>query len=285
MKLKVLAALAALTLGASVLLVGNDVSAEAAKPAAKPAAKAAAAKPGPPGVISKKVGLAPKGLRFGLGLEGVAVLYDKTYDEQFLPLYKKAQPGTEMDALDEELKQKKAFLRRSRIEFGATPTGVDYSALKGEYTYGNGESMGHVTLRSGTERYFFFFADKLWKVYDEHKLAKGGTLGENFDEAIKVLTSRFGAPPRKIAANFDAGQNFDEGLWADPEKYIRAVDRGSVLGMVYIDKTVQDSLATHRKNKPQNLHALDSDVTSALKPAEPPPPPVDDGKPKKAKKK
>ena len=284
MKLKVLAGLAAFTLGASVLLSGNNVRAEGDKPAAKPAAKPV--KLGAPGVIGKKVGIAPKGLRFGLGLEGLAGLYDKVFDEEFLPLYKKAQPGTEMDALDEELKQKKAFIRRSRVEFGATPTGVDYSALKGEYSYANGESMGHVTLRSGTERYFFFFADKLWKVYDEHKLQKGGTLGENFDEALKILTTRFGAPPKRIASNFEAGQNFDEGLWADPEKYIRAVDRGNVLGMVYIDKNIQDNLAQHRKNKPQDLHAMDSDVTSALKkPDAPPPPVVDATNPKQKPKK
>ncbi|HVJ18152.1 MAG TPA: hypothetical protein VM686_22185 [Polyangiaceae bacterium] len=284
MKLKVLAGLAAFTLGASVLLSGNNVMAED-KPAAKPAAKAPA-KLGAPGVISKKVGIAPKGLRFGLGLEGLAGLYDRVFDDEFLPLYKKAQPGTEMDALDEELKQKKAFLRRSRVEFGQTPTGVDYSPLKGEYSYANGESMGHITLRSGTERYFFFFADKLWKVYDEHKLTKGGTLGENFDEALKILGTRFGAPPKRIASNFEAGQNFDEGLWADPEKYIRAVDRGNVLGMVYIDKNIQDNLAQHRKNKPANLHAMDSDVTSALKkPDAPPPPIVDAANPKKAGKK
>lgn len=285
MKLKVLAGLAALTLGASVLLSGNDVRAEAPKPDAKPAAKAAPAKPGPPGMISKKVGIAPKGLRFGLGLEGLAALYDKNLDEEFLPLYKKAQPGTEMDALDEEVKQKKAFLRRSRVDFGTTPTGVDYSQLKGEYSYANGESMAHITLRSGTERYFFFFADKLWKVYDEHKLKKGGTLGENFDEALKILAVRFGAPPKRIAANFDAGQSFDEGLWADPEKYIRAVDRGNVLGMVYIDKNIQDNLSNHRKNKPKNLHTMDSDVTSALKKPEAPPGPPVEEKDKKKKKK
>ncbi|HEV8244818.1 MAG TPA: hypothetical protein VGP93_03585, partial [Polyangiaceae bacterium] len=234
---------------------------------------------GPAGIIAKKVGIAPKGLRFGLSLEGIAALYDKVFDEDFLPLYKKAQPGAEMDALDEELKQKKMGLRRGRVEFGATPTGVDYSALKPEYSYFNGESMAHITLRSGTERYFFFFSDKLWKIYDEHKLHKGGTLGENFDEALKILTVRFGSPPKRIAADFDHGQQFDEGLWADPEKYIRAVDRGNVLGMVYIDKTVQDSLATYRKNRPPDPHKIDSDVAAVTtKPAEPPPgpPPKED---------
>ncbi len=280
MKLKLLAAVAALTLGTAVLVSSGDVQAEQKGPA-KPAAKAP---PGPPGQISKRVGLAPKGIRFGLSLEGVAALYDKTFEEEFLPLYKKAQPGPEMDALDEELKQKKASLRRTRVEFAGTPTGVDYTALKGEYSYANGESMAKITLRSGTQRHFFFFSDKLWKIYDEHKLTKGGTLGENFEEALKILAQRFGSPAKKLAADFDAGQQFDEGLWADPEKYIRAVDRGNVLGMVYIDKAIQDSLASHRKNKPQNLHAIDSDVAAVVKPPEPPPGPKPEEKPAKKKK-
>jgi hypothetical protein len=97
---------------------------------------------------------------------------------------------------------------------------------------------------------------------------------------------RFGSPAKRIAANPDAGQNFNEGLWADPEKYIKAVDRGNVLGMVYIEKAIQDNLSSHRKNKPQNLHAMDSDVASALKKPDPPPgPPAAEGKDKKKKKK
>ena len=288
MKLKVLAALAALTMGTAVLGSSATVRAEGGGKGKEGAAKEGKEAPkalGAPGVISKKVGIAPKGLRFGLGLEGIAGLYDKVFDEDFLPLYKKAQPGTEMDALDEELKQKKAGIRRSKIDFGTTPTGVDYGALKGEYSYGNGESMAHITLRSGTERYFFFFSDKLWKIYDEHKLRKGGTLGENFEEALKSLTQRFGAPPKKLAADYDHGQQFDEGLWADPEKYIRAVDRGNVLGMVYIDKSVQDVLPTYRKNRPPDMKKIDSDVAAVTsKPAEPPPGPPGD-KDKKGKDK
>jgi hypothetical protein len=275
MKLSVFAALTAVTLGASVLVAGGDVHAQAAKSGGK-AAKVT------PGVITKKVGLAPKGFRFGLSLEGIAALYDKVYEEEFLPLYKKAQPGPEMDALDEELKQKKLSLRRSRLEFGDTPTGMDYTALKPEYSYGNGESVARLTLRSGTERYIFFFSDVCWKLYDEHKLTKGGPLGENFEEAIKILTERFGAPPKRVAADPEKGQNFDEAVWVDPEKYIRAVDRGNVLGMVYVDKATQDNLASKRKNKPKDLHAIDKDVSSVLKKQEPPPPPVDE---KPAKKK
>jgi hypothetical protein len=239
-------------------------------------------KPGGVGVIEKVVGMPPKGLHWGLTLEGIAKLYDKVFEDEYLPLLKKAEPGNEMTALEDEQRNKQGILRRGRIEFGAIPTGVDQSPLKGEYSYRNSESMASLRLRSGTERHFFFFSDKLWKVYDEHKLVKGGTLGENFAEATKILTKRFGVIGKLVPADYDKGQPYDEMQWRDAEKTIRAVDRGNILGMVYTDKTVQDNLAQYRKNRPEDLHEMDKDVAAATAhppedPAKKPPP--DTGKP------
>jgi hypothetical protein len=229
------------------------------------------------GVLDKATGIPPKGLHWDLTLEGVAKLYDKVFEDEYLPLLKKAEPGNQMTALEDELKSKQGILRRGRIEFGNIPTGVDQSPLKGEYSYNNGESMATLRLRSGTERHFFFFNDKLWKVYDEHKLAKGKQLGETFEEAIKSLTKRFGAPGKAVPANPDKGQAFDEVQWRDPDNVMRAIDRGSVLG---------DNLAEHRKNKAVDLHEMDRDVAAATQkgPEAPPTGPKDkDTKGKSAK--
>ena len=241
----------------------------------KPATAAGSA-----GTIEKAVGLSPKGLHWGLTLEGIAKLYDKVFEDEYLPLLRKAQPGNDMLALEDEQKSKQGILRRGRIEFGNTPTGVDQSPLKGEYSYKNAESMATLRLRSGTERHFFFFSDKLWKVYDEHKLTKGGTLGENFEEATKILSKRFGVPGKLVPADYDKGQPYDEMQWRDPEKLIRAIDRGNVLGMVYADRTVQDNLAQYRKNKAEDLHEMDKDVAAATAN-----PPTYAGKPDKEKDK
>lgn len=254
MRLRLFVTLFGLGMASSALVVEPRV----AQGKEKPAEKAGAA-----GVLEKAIGIPPKGLRWGLTLEGVAKLYDKVFEDEYLPLLKKAQPGQEMTALEDEQKNKQGLLRRSRIEFGAIPTGIDYSPLKGEYSYRNGESLASLRLRSGTERHFFFFSDKLWKVYDEHKLAKGGALGENFEEATKILAKKFGAPGKLVPADYDKGQPYDEMQWRDPEKLIRAIDRGNVLGMVYADKTVQDNLAQYRKNKPEDLHEMDKDVAAA----------------------
>jgi len=240
-----------------------------------------AAKAGGPGSVSKKIALAPEGLKFGMSLEAIAKLYDKTFDDDYLPLYKKAAPGPETEALDAEIKQKKAEIRRSKVEFGQTPTGVDQTALKGEYSYANGESMARLTLRSGTERFFFFFNDRLWKVYDEHKLKKGSALGEDYASAIKVLTSKYGAPPKKVPAAPDKGQMFDESVWVTPDMVIRALDRDSTLAVVYADREVQEDLPKRRRNHPKNETEMDKDVANALKKSEPPPGPPD---PKKGDK-
>lgn len=270
MRPRLFVTLFALGMASSTLVVEPRVAEGKDKPAAASSA----------GTIDKAIGLSPKGLRWGLTLEGVAKVYDKVFEEEYLPLLKKAAPGQEMQGLEDEQKTKQGILRRGRIDFGNIPTGVDQSPLKGEYSYNNGESMATLRLRSGTERHFFFFSDKLWKVYDEHKLTKGGTLGENFAEATKVLSKRFGVPGKLVPADYDKGQPYDEMQWRDPEKTIRAIDRGNVLGMVYADRTVAENLAQYRKNKPEDLHAMDKDVAAATAN-----PPTYAGKPDKEKEK
>ena len=267
MRLRLFVTLFAVGMASSALVVEPRVAEGKDKPTEKPAA-------GGVGVLDKVIGIPPKGLHWDLTLEGVAKLYDQVFEDEYLPLLKKAEPGNQMTALEDELKSKQGILRRGRIEFGSIPTGVDQSPLKGEYSYQNGESMASLRLRSGTERHFFFFSDKLWKVYDEHKLTKGGTLGENFEEAVKTLTKRFGAPGKLVPANYDKGQPFDEVQWRDAEKIIRAVDRGNILGMVYASKAYADNLAQYRKNQPEDLHEMDKDVAAATAH-----PPTDPSKP------
>jgi len=270
MKLSWFAMATVLALGAQAAVVPQSF----AKP---PAANSNA------GNLEKSLQISPAGLKWGLSLEAIAKIYDKVIADEMLPLYHKAQPGLELDALNEEQKNRQGALRRSRIEFGNTPTGVDQSQLKGEYSYRNGESMAVLTLPSGTKRHFFFFNDRLWKIYDEHKLKAGGGLGENYQEAIKALTKRFGTAPKAVPADYDKGRPFDESEWRDPDKLIRAVDRGPMLGVVYTDRKVQENLPQYRKNQVQDgPEAIDKDVAAVTRKAEPPPKPAD--KDKKGKK-
>jgi hypothetical protein len=233
------------------------------------------------GSLQRKIKLAPRGLQWGMSTEQVAKLYDKQFDKEFLPLYKKVEPGIKMQSLDAELSEKKAQIRRSRIEFGRLPTGVDQSALKGEYSYNNGESMAKVTMRSGGQRYFFFMTNKLWKVYDEHKLREGGPLGGSFDEAVKLLTKKLKVAPKMVQADFAANRSFDEAQWSDGDTIVRIINREPVAGVVYVDQDIQNNLAKYRRNKVEDPHALDRDVAAVTrKPEEPKAPEKDKGKAK-----
>jgi hypothetical protein len=280
MKLKLVATLAFTSLGA--LLVSAEPSSAAPPKAEKKEAPTAKTIPMP--VFA--------GLKFGMSLEQIARLNDKELDNEYKKKFLAASP-TESLQIEDELRDKKAVLRRSRVEFLDTPTGIDQSALKGEYSYGNKESMARMTPRTrddGKElpaRYFFFFDDKLWKIYEEYKLGPKSSLGADFDSAVKKLEKVFGAEPQKVAADFQKGQSFDEAVWRDNEKIIRAVNRGDTLGVVFVDKSIQESLPKLRTHQVIDQHALDKDVKAATAnpPTQPGPPPDKDKDKKDAKKK
>lgn len=215
--------------------------------------------------LNKRVRLSPKGVQWGMGLKELTKVYNKVFDDEFRPLYKRTQPGVKMQALDEELRVKKGLIKRNHLKFGNTPTGVDYSSLKGEYSYKNQESKTHITLRSGVKRHFFFFNNKLWKVYDEHKLKKKGALGRSYNGAVKKLTKKLKVLPRKREAG--QGENaprFNEADWADGTTVVRLVDRSfeKVVGLVYVDQSVWENLDRYRPNKMKDASAVDADVES-----------------------
>jgi hypothetical protein len=235
-----------------------------AKPIAK-AAKAAKAEPGPTDV-DKKVKLSPDGLKFGMTHEEISKLYQKVFDDEYVPLYKKVEPGTRMAELDSELADRKQLLDRNRLEFGALPSGLDNTAIAGEYSYNNGESMTQVKLRSGIQRYFFFFGNHLWKVYDVYKLGKKSKLGADIDAAIAGLQKSFGKPPRLRPADPAAKRNFDQADWQDKETIVRLVDHGGTgAGLAYIDRKVEEGIEKYRSNKGGPHDELDRDVSDVTK--------------------
>lgn len=284
MKLRVVGVLAALCIAAV------SMGADAQNKGKAPPAKAKEAKPAEltgPAKMKGRLALTPKGLAWGISLEAVAKIYDKVIDDEALPLYKKMQPGPAMEALDAKVADDKQVIRRNKVVFGDLPTGVDQSALNGEYSYGNKESMTKLRVRTGVVRNFFFFDDKLWKVYDEHKLKKGGRYGENWEEALQILTKAYGAvEPYKVEADFAKGRNFPEAQWQDGTTVIRAINREPTLGLVYQDSSIYFNLPKYRPNKPKDPHAIDKDVKSATdKPPPEPPKEKDKGKQKQQKPK
>jgi len=261
--------------GVTCSLIGWDATA-----LAKPGATQKGAQPA---VLKSDLRLSPERLRWGLTLQQVAKVYEDEFDAQYAPIYKRTDPGVEMQAIDAEVADKKALIRRMKVDFGTTPTGVDQGPLKGEYSYNNGESMTRVQLAGGTQRYFFFFNDKLWKVYDEYKL--GSKLGANWTAAVGALSELFGGPPKLVPTDQTASKRYDEAVWMTTSLHVRAINREDqkLVAVVYADRSVQDDLASHRPNHMGAADAIDSQVrdATAKEPAAPPKP--SDSKTKKKK--
>ena len=218
--------------------------------------------------VDAKLLLNPRGLSFGMSSEQIARLYDKLFDKAYLELFKTAPIGPQTKALEFELKEKKAQLRRSRIEFGSVPTGLDNGPLQGEYSYGNDESMSKLDLGNGIVRYFFYFGDRLWKVYDEVKLGGDSKLGSSFQSALSFAEGLIGKKPKMIEANYAAGINYPMAEWRDGTTILRVVNRESqgVCPLVFIDESIEKKLPELRKHKMSDPTAVDPSVRKVMQP-------------------
>jgi len=217
-----------------------------------------------------KVKLYPADLKFGMSSEQIAKVYDRLLDEVYVELYKTTPVGPQTKALDYELKEKKAQIRRSRLEFGNLPTGLDNGPLNGEYSYGNDESMAKLDLGNGIVRHFFFFDDRLWKIYDEVTLKEGSSFGTSFGTAVAFAKSQFGTDPKKIEPDYDRGINYEMAEWRDGTTILRLYNREAqkIVAVVFIDESVQSKLPTLRKNRPQDPTAVDPAVRKITRPTD-----------------
>ncbi|MGK4007098.1 hypothetical protein WMF31_31035 [Sorangium sp. So ce1036] len=269
---------AALAVGLGLAAITSTTGA-AAQPKGK---SAATARPAESPATKKTIALSPKGIAWGMSTKQVAAVIDKMLDAAYVPRYKATSPGVRMRALDAELAEEKSAFRRSRIDFGKLPTGVDATPLKGEYTYLNKESM--MTLsRAGMKRHFFFIQDRLWKIIDEHTLGEGSPRGKDYQSAVVQLAKIFGVPGRVIPPDPDKGRYVTEVDWKDAATHFRAIERGeTAIAFAYEDLVTLSSLDSLRPNKPVDANAIDPVVASAVRKDEPPAPPPSE---KPAKKK
>ncbi len=242
---------------------GKDKAAAPKKPAPKPGKEEA-------GKAGTTIVLYPKGLTWGMGAEQIAKLYDRIFEAQYTELYKRTPIGPQTDALDAEREEKKRLLRQNKLVFGNMPTGMDNTALKAEFTYQNNESMTKIDFGNGLVRNFFFFGDRLWKIYDEHTLGKS-PIGANWESAIAYVSGKLGAKPKMLEAG--GGRDFQQAEWSDGTTLVRLINRDyqQVVGVVFIEESVNKQLPSLRKNRKADATAVDASVTAATRPREPPP--------------
>jgi hypothetical protein len=277
---KLLGAGMAVGLGLLAITSTSDVSAQAKKPAAKGAPVAMADPP----MTKKPVALTFPGIQWGMPPSKVADVIDRMLDEDYKPLYKEVQPGVKMKALDAQLAEDKSAFRRSRIDFGRLPTGVDASPLRGEFSYLNKEAMMTLT-RKGENIHFFFIQERLWKMIGEHSLSGASPYGKDYQEAITKLAAQYGAPGRVLQP--DANRGALEVDWKDGNNnHVRAIQRGEKsVALAVEDLTTVQSLSSLRTNKPSEESAVDPAVAAAVRKGEDPKPPPDKDKKAPPKKK
>ncbi len=226
--------------------------------------KAAAKGPKPPPVVKEPIRLTPEGLRFGMATNEVVDFYSKVLDQDYVPIYKVTPVGPKLKQVDAALADQKSAFPRSEVVFGALPTGIDNTPLRGEYNYNNNETMMSLT-RQGVTRYFFFASKRLWKVYDAVPLKEGSELGATYKDAIAALTKRFNVAGRVLAEDGAVGRNTTEVDWADNSTHVRAIDRSSenILGLVYEEKSTAERMAAYRASHKDNSGAIDPSITAA----------------------
>jgi hypothetical protein len=270
---RLLGALLCAGLSLGVASQAADVHAQGKKKADAPAAD--------PPVTKKAITLTLSGVSWGMSPKQLGDTIDKILDDDYRPLYKAAQPGVAMKELDAQIAEDKASFRRSRIDFGKLPTGLDAGPLRGEYTYNNGEAL-YSFDRKGERAYFFFIKERLWKIIEEHKLNDASPLGKTYPDVVVKLSASFGVPGRVQAAD-GVTRNATEVDWKDATTHLRIIQRSdTAAAFAFEDNGTLANLASLRTNKPVDDNGIDPDVAAAVHgPTADPGPPTKDPKKKK----
>lgn len=213
-------------------------------------------------------------ISFGMSPSKVADMVDGILDDDYRPIYKETSPGVKMKALDAQVAEDKAAFRRSRIDFGKIPTGLDSGPLKNEYTYNNKEAMLTLTRNSETT-YFFFIQERLWKIIIEKSLSDQAPAGKNYQDAVTKLSTAYGVPGRILQP--DATHVALEVDWKDANIHHRVIQRSDKLAaFAYEDVATLSNLSALRTAKPVQDDGIDPAVAAAMRHDPPPDPPKND---------
>jgi len=256
---------------------GKSSSQAAAPDSAGGAASKGAASKGAAGKAqapaAPTVALEVDGVAFGMSADDVAKLYDRWWDKQFIPRYQKANPGPKTRELDFDLAEKKKVLRRVAIFDGRT-TSFDKAEFHEEFAHGSDETMtssklvrhqpGEPKDAKGTPytRRFFFFQDKLWKIYDEYHLDATSPFGPDFKEAtarveatLKGAKRTRGPESQFENVTFDAGDTRVRVVKLASDK-VAVVRADTALTKTVLDRRAQQAKAAESTELDDDIQAV-----------------------------
>lgn len=104
--------------------------------------------------------------------------------EEYRPLIKNERSAVKRDQLKRDVPVKIQAVKDTYTAFTGTQTGYDISVLAGEFRQGVGDAL----MKEGTDRYYLFAGDRLWKVVNTIEPQT------DFPTYALKLTTVFGAP-------------------------------------------------------------------------------------------
>lgn len=165
-------------------------------------------------------------------------------------------------ALKAKLKDKSQLraLESSRVLFDGSRTRWDNSPVAEDYTHGNDESMLTYSGDDGSENYYFFIGDELWKWV---KLYPASTFGRDYKGFSSKVQRRFGKGYEKNGeVNPGTGFRYKFLEFLDRNTRLRAVDKTDSQGkyaLVFESMEIVRSISALRSNtirRAQNKAAL-----------------------------
>ena len=228
--------------------------------------------PAPAAAAAAPIALEADGVTLGMSSDQVAKLYDRWWDRYFLPKYQKANPGPKTKELDYQLEEQKKVLRRVAPFDGRTTT-FDKAEFREEFAHGNGETMSSTKLRRSATadsksvsytRRFFFFQDKLWKIYDEYRLEPQGPFGADFKEATNRVAASLGPTAKRTRAPASSAESV---AFEAPTERVRVIKlSGERVAVVRADNALTKAVLDGRAQHPVAQEAgVDEDTSAALR--------------------
>lgn len=209
----------------------------------------AAKKLGPPPMVTgeHKKALAEKfaGFKFGMTKDEVLDVLRKSISERY---EEKIKATTDVAMQDRYRKEKKTELARissTYVEFNGKRTGWDVSIVEKEFAHNTGESMMERWENDNGKnqrRFFFFYNQRLWKMYISLDVSMIPEDKRNFDTFKGVMEGQYGK------GQVDGGTI----AWRAGEFDVRAVDRlkdYGALGLVLEDPKVRSEVVALRESK------------------------------------
>jgi hypothetical protein len=235
------------------LLCGLTAAPAIAAPKKKAAAtkKAPAKAKAPPAApmvnAEHKKALAEKfaGFKFGMTKDEVLKVLQKQIDERY---EEKIKGTTDVAQQDRYRKDKKVELSRvssTYVSFDGKSTGWDVSIIEGEFAHHTNEALMERWENDNgknNRRFFFFYNDKLWKMFISLDVSMIPEEKRNFDTFKSVMESQYGA------GAVDGGTI----AWRAGDFDARAVDKlrdYGALGLVVEDPKIKPEVLALRAEK------------------------------------